>query len=261
MIIFFIAIIALTIGSFASLASYRLAKNQPIVYTRSRCVNCGFKLGIKNLIPLFSWLLQRGKCSNCLQRISLRYPLIELSFAISFISLYLIEKKIDANFMLFCLVFTTLITMAIIDIEEYFIANSLQYCLIFLALLLIFFNPQNNLLKTFIDHSLGCLLYGGFGVVLLLIFRYTAKIEALGIDDIKLLFVIGFLLGTSKFLAFILMTGIFGLLFGSIWVKIKNEETFPFAPALCMAAFLSLILSQKFSLVDALAPILFLQNF
>ena len=77
-----ISIFALLFGSFASLLTHRLATDQAVVFARSECPKCKTPLKIRNLIPLFSWLFQRGKCSHCQSKISARYPLIELSFLI-----------------------------------------------------------------------------------------------------------------------------------------------------------------------------------
>ena len=88
--LFLVAIFALIFGSFASLLSHRLASKEPIIFARSKCLNCGTALKILNLIPLFSWIFQRGKCSKCHTKISLRYPIIELGFLISFVTIYFV---------------------------------------------------------------------------------------------------------------------------------------------------------------------------
>ncbi len=73
------------LGSFASLLIWRLHFDEPgILSGRSRCPKCKKTLQVKNLIPIFSWAFQKGKCSHCGAKISLFYPIIELVFAGTF---------------------------------------------------------------------------------------------------------------------------------------------------------------------------------
>ena len=83
-----------------------------------------------------------------------------------------------------------------------------------------------------------------------------AGLEAIGVDDIKFFAVAGLLLGMQNFVIFIFLLGIFGIIFGLIWKKIMQDLTFPFAPALCLACFLSFVLDEKFNLSKMLNIIL-----
>ena len=253
--IFFLAIFALIFGSFASLISYRLANKQPIVFTRSKCVNCGIALRIRNLIPLFSWIFQRGKCGNCHSKISGRYPLIELSFLITFLVIFFaLKQQLDLKMILFFLIAGTLIVMCVIDLEQYFIPDSTQYFLTILAAILVITEGGNEAVLANVKSAF---LYAGFGLALLAFFYFTAKLEAIGIDDIKFFFITGFMLGSKNFLTFMMLSGFCGLIFGSLWQKIKQEETFPFAPAICFSAFVCLLFGKKLDVVELLGSLIF----
>lgn len=258
MIIFFVAIIGLIIGSFVSCVSYRMAKHESFILTRSKCVKCETPLKARNLFPLFSYIFQRGKCSNCHQKISIKYPLIEIFFAAIFVFIYIhFGKKIDAQFLLICAITTVMTIMSLVDLEEYFIPDSLQYLFAFLSCL--FLLNSGNGYHTIIDNLSSAFIYMGFGLLLYLYFYVFGRVSAIGIDDIKFLFIAGLLIGTKGFLSFILMSGIFGIIFGTLWLKLKKEEFFPFAPALCIAVFISLILDKKFNIIDFIASTLFFQ--
>lgn len=69
-------------GSAVTALSWRLPRNQSWVHGRSRCPACGHTLGALELVPLLSWLVARGRCRSCGAKVSLRYPLIELSCAL-----------------------------------------------------------------------------------------------------------------------------------------------------------------------------------
>lgn len=254
MIIFLIAIVALTMGSFATCASYRMGQEESLL-KRSKCTKCEVVLNIGNLIPLFSWIFQRGKCSNCHAKISVRYPLIEIFFLITFFAIYFaLGQKLDLRYALLCMIATTMIIISIIDIEKYFIPNSLQFILAVLILSLVFLDGG---ISGLISNLGAAIFYCGFGALLYFLFYFTAHVEALGIDDIKFLAVAGLMLGMSKFLVFILIVGILGIVFGVLWEKIVKDNTFPFAPALCTSLLISFIIDEKFNIVDLIGSIMF----
>ncbi len=255
--VFFIAIISLVFGSFISCISYRLAQGQGFVFTRSKCPKCNATLKAKNLIPLFSWIIQKGKCHNCAEKISWRYPIIELLCLIIFLTIYFSFGRIDAHFVTLCLISVILLTISIIDIDKYFIPDLLQIILMILAIFWAYLEGGVNMT----DNVMAGLAFAGFAGALYFLFYYTTKQEAIGIDDIKLFFIVGFLIGLAKFLAFIFFAGIFGVVFGVFWKKIKKVDFFPFAPALCLSLFICLMLSAKINITDVIGSILFLQSF
>lgn len=250
-----VVIFGLILGSFCTLLSYRINKKQDIVFARSKCVKCGTNLKATNLIPLLSWIIQRGKCSNCQAPISIRYPLIELVSMLSFVAIYFaLGRVLDLEMMIYFLIASTFIVMSVIDIEQYSIPNILQYLFTSLATLLIISKQGVN---APLAHVSSGFLYLSFGLILYMLFYFTTKIEAIGVDDIKFFFIAGFLLGLGNFIAFILFTGIFGITFGLAWKATKHEETFPFAPAMCLATFLCLLFGDKLNPVGLMSALLF----
>ncbi|MBU6140754.1 MAG: A24 family peptidase [Proteobacteria bacterium] len=253
--IFLVTIFALIFGSFGTLVSYRLARNEPIGFTRSKCLSCGNILRVWNLIPLLSWIFQRGKCSNCHAKISLRYPLIELSFLLSFLLIFFaLGQNLDAKTLLHFAIAATLIVMVVVDLEEYFIPNSTQYFLTILVTILVIMQGGTGVVWA---HVFSAFVFLGSGIALWIFFRYAAGVDALGIDDIKFFFIAGFALGNKNILTFMLLSGVFGLLFGGLWQKLKKDETFPFAPAICLAFLMCLLFEKKINPVDLLGSILF----
>lgn len=95
-IIFYIAfyIIGVVLGSFFTLATYRIPLKQDILYTRSYCPKCNNKLKSIDLIPILSYIFLRGKCRHCHERIGPRYIIIE-SFSGLFYLLFVLSLKID----------------------------------------------------------------------------------------------------------------------------------------------------------------------
>ena len=67
-------------GSFLNCAAWRIVRGESFVRGRSRCPSCGHILGVTELIPVVSWVLSRGRCRYCGEKVSVRYPLTELAF-------------------------------------------------------------------------------------------------------------------------------------------------------------------------------------
>lgn len=253
--IFLVTIFGLIFGSLASLLSHRFVTKQSIFFTRSECTKCHAKLKIRNLIPIFSWLFQRGKCSACKAKISIRYPLIEASCAIIFLITYFAcNQKIDARMLLLCLISFTLILMVITDLEHYLIPDIIQYLLV---VFVIFLRIHDGGTYGALTHLKAAFAYVGFGLLMLAFFYIAAKIEAIGIDDIKFFFIAGLLLGMNNFLLFMLINGILGALFGVIWQRLKNDRTFPFAPAICIALYVCMLFGDKINPVETLGSLIF----
>ncbi len=85
-------IIGTLFGSFFTLATYRIPRKQDIVFKRSYCPSCQHELGFFDLIPVLSYLFVGGKCRYCKKKISIRYPLFEISNGLVFVCLYLLFK-------------------------------------------------------------------------------------------------------------------------------------------------------------------------
>ena len=91
-----IFIMGTVFGSFFTLATYRIPRNQDITHTHSYCPNCSHKLGFLDLIPVFSYIFLLGKCRYCKEKISLRYLIIEILSGVTFaLVAYLMNISVD----------------------------------------------------------------------------------------------------------------------------------------------------------------------
>lgn len=240
--VFFVGLFGLIMGSFISLVSHRLVSKEPIFMGRSKCIHCNSKLKIRSLVPLFSWIIQRGKCLNCSAKISMRYPLIEIFCAIGFVlTFFMLDTRIDIKFMLFLAIFVTMFIMVVVDLEHYYIPDILQFILVFLVMIL---TIHNGGLNSVYDGLKPALAFLAFGFAIWLFFYYSAGIDGIGIDDFKFFLIAGFMLGLNNLILFMLLSGVIGSLFGGVWQKLKKDETFPFAPAICLSAYACLLIGK-----------------
>lgn len=145
-----IFIMGIYFGSFFTLATYRIPKEENIINKHSYCPSCNHKLGILDLVPIFSYLFLGGKCRYCKQKIGIRYFLFEFLTGVVFV-LFAISLKINVY------------NMNINTVIYFFIAT------FYLTFLFIIAGIEKE--KNTIQQSV--LIYGGIVSILYIIYSYT----------------------------------------------------------------------------------------
>ena len=112
----FVFIFGSCMGSFLNVCIYRLPKEKSIVAPRSSCPKCKALIRWYDIISILSYILLRGRCRDCGERISLRYPLVELITAALFLVLYL-ELGFTMELAKYIFLFSLLVIVSFIDIE------------------------------------------------------------------------------------------------------------------------------------------------
>ncbi len=237
--IFFIFILGLCIGSFLNVVIYRLPKQKSIITPPSSCPSCGEKIKPWHNIPIISWLILKGKCANCGEKISVRYPVIELLTGI--IALIVYKKTgLDIYFITNFGVFATLLALSMIDFDYKAVPDSLNL----LALTLAFFT-NNNIIDNFTN---ALILMGGMSLIRYYV-SYFIKREAMGEGDIIVGGTMGALLGI-KLALIALFIGSALAIFPSIFNRIKNNDVeLPFIPFLSLGTFIVWIFSDYFTIL------------
>lgn len=131
-----VGVTGLAIGSFLNVVVYRVPAGMSVVRPRSACPNCGHEITARDNVPVLSWLLLRGKCRDCAEPISKRYPLVELAGAAAFVMVGLwaapqfaeasgVTAVVAAVLHLVALLYLAAISLAlaIIDIETHRLPN------------------------------------------------------------------------------------------------------------------------------------------
>ncbi len=243
-------IFGMLFGSFYNVVGYRLPKKESLVFPSSHCTVCNHKLGPLELIPIFSFLFQGGKCKHCKTKISWYYTIFELLTGILFCLSYLRFGFSYSCFM--SLVLSSILIIIIISDYKYYIIPDE---LIIVGLLLIgisqfliggglIFNFQwksafLNLLISF-GNGLGSffLMYG-----IKLFGDWLFKKESMGGGDIKLMFIVGMTLGFPLSIITIFVASIIGLPIALILLKRKSTHEIPFGPFLSVATLLLFFLN------------------
>lgn len=110
-------IFGMIIGSFLNVCIYRIPRKESIVIGASHCTKCGNGIKWYDLIPILSYLILRGKCRYCKEKISLQYPCIELITGVSYLFMYL-WLGLTVWFGLALLVFSVLLVLIVIKINN-----------------------------------------------------------------------------------------------------------------------------------------------
>jgi leader peptidase (prepilin peptidase)/N-methyltransferase len=227
-----VILFGLLIGSFLNVVIYRLPAGESVVRPGSRCVACGHHLGARDLVPVLSWLWLKGRCRHCGDKISIRYPAIELLTALAFLLVYL-QWGISFMTLSGWILTFILITCAAIDYDQGLIPNRITYPGLILALFLSGFTVGVP------SAFLGALLYGG-----ILLLTAILSSGGMGGGDIKLAAVIGAFGGLpASVLAFILTSLLGGVWAGYLVISRKGgrKSEVKFGPFLAMGGWPALV--------------------
>ncbi len=237
--------LGLVIGSFLNVVIHRVPLDESVVHPRSRCPRCGMTLTARDNVPVLSWLLLRGRCRGCGERISVRYPLVELGTGVLF---GLVAWWCGASWQLPAYLYLAAIGVALsaIDLEvrrlpDRIVLPSYVVTVILLLLPAAVESSWDALLRAVLTGA------GLFAFYFLLAFIYPA---GMGFGDVKLAGVLGMYLGwyswglaiVATFAAFLL-----GAVVG-VGVMLRTHEgrraKVPFGPFMLAGTFLALFFGQ-----------------
>ena len=240
--------LGLVFGSFVTALVGRLHERQNFTTDRSRCMSCNHVLSPTELIPVFSWLMQVGRCRHCREAISWQYPVIELTMSFFFLaSLFAFNPSSNLGWILFALWLGQIVLLAalvVTDLRYYLLPNSLVYPL--LGLGIGYYGLQFILVNSAPDPLLqlsGVVFYAGIFYLL----YYFSKGEWLGGGDVRLAFYLG-LVGMPLALMSMFAASLIGsvVVLSLIALKITRRETpIPFGPFLIAAHIVTVFFGQE----------------
>ncbi len=211
----FVFALGAAVGSFLNVVIYRVPNEQSIVFPNSACPNCKTPIKPYDNIPILSWLILGGKCRSCKEKISPRYPAVELLTALVYI---LVFSQIGFSpFLAVALIFvSTMIALIFIDAGHMILPNVITYPLLIFALIVrvifpIFFSaiyfsdinfwPLSMLrgyplwLASLAGAVLGAIAGGGSLWLVGELWKRLRGVEAMGLGDVKMMLGVGALLG------------------------------------------------------------------
>jgi leader peptidase (prepilin peptidase)/N-methyltransferase len=244
----FIAAMGALLGSFLNVVIHRVPRDESIVFPNSRCPACGAAIHPLDNIPVISYLLLGGRCRHCKARISPRYPAVELLTALLYTIVFLVHVYLRGGLTLvlpFDLAFVTaLIALVFIDAEHMLLPNVITYPGIVFAVVARLAIPYLAGPQAFDDLSglmtgplagwplwtaslagaaLGALAGGGSLWLLGWLWERLRGVEAMGLGDVKMMFMVGAYLGWRLTVLTIFLAVLCGSITG-ILLMLKNRE-------------------------------------
>lgn len=223
------------IGSFVSVVAHRLPRGESFVGGRSRCPACGGNVAARDNVPVVSWLLLRGRCRNCGEPISPRYPLTEIGLGALFAITYLVLGDDDAGDLVLGLVLcVVLVTITLTDLELRLIPNLVVLAGAVAAIAIAAASDPSSL-----DDRAIAAAAGG-GALFLIALGYP---QGMGMGDVKLVAMMGLFLGRAVAPA-LLIGFAAGALVGVILIARHGsgarKQAVPFGPFLALGGVIAL---------------------
>ena len=240
------ALFGLIVGSFLNVVAYRVPLKRSVVYPGSACPHCDHPLSWRDNIPVVSWLMLRGRCRYCSERVSVRYPIVEVSTAALFAWTAIV---IGAQWVLpafFWFVGVTIV-LTLTDLDHKLIPNRILFPSTAVAVILLG-------LGALLDRELGALgralLAGAAYFAVLLLIALVAR-GGFGFGDVKLAGFLGLYagyLGWGELLVALFMPfavgGIISILL--LITRIKGrKDAIPFGPYMVLGAYLAVFVGEQ----------------
>jgi leader peptidase (prepilin peptidase) / N-methyltransferase len=253
------------IGSFLNVVIHRVPLEESIVFPNSRCPSCGAVIAFYDNIPVVSYLVLRAKCRGCKERISFRYPAVELLTALLFVAVAMHDGLSAA--LPFDFVFVSaLLALIFIDAEHMILPNVITYPGIVFALVarmlipLLMGAPHFDDLPSLLNGSfsdlpvwltsligavIGALIGGGSLWLMGWTWEKLRGIEAMGLGDVKMMFMVGAYLGWRLTILTIFVGVLTGSIIGILLMARQRERNMqlllPFGVFLGLGAIASLL--------------------
>jgi len=206
------------IGSFLNVVIHRYPREESIVFPPSHCPACDAPIRWFDNVPLLSFAILLGRCRACRQPISWRYPLVELANALFYLAIFL-HTGPQIAFPFLAAVVSMLIVLIYIDAEIQILPDVIDVPGIVIglavgALGLYASAPMLILSESWLDAALGALLGASILLVIIGLYWLVRRVEGMGQGDVKMLAMIGALLGWRAVPAVLLVASISGALIG-----------------------------------------------
>ncbi len=220
------------VGSFIALVSIRWPQRQPFLIARSRCAGCGEQLRAFELVPLLSYLVQRGRCRRCGAAIPRRYPLVELASAAIGIAAALLTADLS-HALVATLLGWWLLLLALLDGEHYWLPSALTLPLLGAGLAACAWLEPAQLATNVIGAAAGWAALAAVAAV----YRQLRHRDGLGGGDVQLFAASGAWLGWDRLPLVLLGAALAALLAVLVWRRrFTATDRLPFGVFLAAAA-------------------------
>ena len=222
------------VGSFLNVVVLRYNTGVSIARGRSFCFSCGHKLSWSELVPILSFLFQKGKCRNCESKISWQYPIVEFITGLLFLAIFLKYGLAPISLLIGFILVSVLLAITVYDIRQKIIPDGLVIIFSIISLINTIFIADVNLLWF--------LIAGPLLALPLFLISLFSRGRAMGLGDPKLVLGIGWFLGPIYGLSSLVLAFWIGAIYGLLMmllaklnfskIKLNYKSEVPFAPFL-----------------------------
>ena len=220
------------IGSFLNVVIHRYPREESVVFPASHCPHCNVVIKPYDNVPIFSYLWLRGRCRSCREPISARYPLVELANALFYLAVFQRTGPTPAFVLIAALVSMTIVLIYIdLDIQilpDVIDLPGVAIGLIIGALHLGAAIPELRLSRTLLESAIGAVAGAGIILAIALTYKLVRKIEGMGYGDVKMMAMLGAVLGWEALFPVLLLASVTGAIVG-VFVAMKSEKRFQVA--------------------------------
>lgn len=250
-VVFLVLLVGVCVGSFVNCTAWRMSRGESVLRGRSHCAVCGHPLSARDLIPVVSYAALKGRCRYCGERISPRYPIVELAMACVLLSLFW-RYGISLMLLQMAVLSAVLLCLTLTDLDEQRIPNILIVVGIFNCLLFtVLIGLASGLGGLAILIALGLSVADGLiiAVPVLVISLIMDKVlgrQSMGGGDIKLFFMVGMYFVWQENILLVFLACVLGIIFALVVQRResagrRDAATFAFGPAIAMAAWLVML--------------------
>lgn len=223
------------VGSFCNVLIYRIPKEEEFVKTPSHCMTCGHPLGWYELIPLVSWLVQKGKCRHCGVKLSVQYPIVEFINGAAWLICGLLFQGDWITIGLNCGLSSLLLVLSVIDWREFIIPNGINLMIFLLGIIRVVTDFGN-----WPGYIIGMV---SVSAVFLLLHVLTDG-NGLGMGDVKLVAAAGLLIGWQNMLLAVIIGSVTGVIIHSYRMKRGAGNKLAFGPYLAIGIWIAAMIGQ-----------------
>jgi len=236
----YLALLGLVVGSYLNVVAYRLPRRMSTVLPRSRCTRCRSPIRPWDNVPVVSYLLLRGRCRHCGASISWRYPLVEALTSLSFVASFHAFRTSATGILIACVFSAAMIVLAMIDLEHYLLPDAITIPGIVLGLAVL---PWLNWVERPRDLFVGAAVGAGLLYVVSLVWYLWKKVHGMGMGDVKMLAMIGAVLGWQGVVFTLFLASLMGSLVGGGLIlagRLGWKSRLPFGVFLALGALVTL---------------------
>ena len=248
------------VGSFLNVCIHRMPKSESVVWPRSHCPKCNKRIPGYDNIPFLSFILLKGRCRFCKEKISWRYPLVELLTAILMVALFS-RFGLTYSFFLYMVMLWGLIIATFVDIDHRIIPDEVSVGGMIIGFIMVSIKGFTLSHFSFTFHpmirsALGIIIGGGTiyltGILFDLIYFKLLKrppingeTESMGGGDVKLLAMIGAFMGWKLALLTFFLAPYLGIALGVMNLLTKKDHTIPYGPFISIGALIALFWGNR----------------